>query len=159
MVIDPQKTYQATISSDKGDIIIDLDVISATLSVNNFVVLADLGYYDGMPVAFVQDGTYTVFGSPASRPDSDVGYNLDLQPNAQTAKIITGTVAYYPSYNQAKQEVKASGSQFFICLSSAATDSTTTTPLNVFGKLVSGQDVAANLKAGDIINSIKITVK
>ncbi len=38
---------------------------SRRLTVNNFVLLANLGFYDGMPVAYVQPDAYVVFGSPA----------------------------------------------------------------------------------------------
>jgi cyclophilin family peptidyl-prolyl cis-trans isomerase len=74
MTIDVNKKYQATIKWDAGEVVADLDVKTAPNTVNNFVMLADLGYFDGMPVAFIEPESYAIFGSPASQPDSDVGY-------------------------------------------------------------------------------------
>lgn len=155
MTLDLTKTYQATIETDKGEIVIDLDAKTAPQTVNNFVLLANLGYYDGMPVAHTEAGTYMVTGSPASQPASDVGYPLQLEPLANASQIVTGTVSMYP-VPDAAGEVVASGSQFFISFMSMEGN---TTPLNIFGSVSSGLDVAEQLAIGDIIKRITISVK
>ncbi len=155
-VIDPAKTYQATISTDKGDIVLDLDAANATASVNNFVLLANLGFYDGMPVAYVEPDSAVILGSPQSQPDSDAGYKLPLDQNAAAAQVITGTVAYYPVADNATQQVLASGSQFLISMTAV---SQLASPMNVFGKVASGQDVVSKLATGDVVKSITITEK
>ena len=114
MTIDTDKTYQATMETDKGNIVMDLDPKTAPMTVNNFVLLADLGFFDGMPVAHVQEDNYLVAGSPAKRPDSDVGYVLALEPTAAASKVVTGTVSMYPVQDPATGNPLASGSQFFI---------------------------------------------
>ncbi|HQU26299.1 MAG TPA: peptidylprolyl isomerase, partial [Acidimicrobiales bacterium] len=48
MVIDPQKTYRATMVTSKGTLEIALDPIAAPVTVNNFVVLARWHYFDGI---------------------------------------------------------------------------------------------------------------
>jgi cyclophilin family peptidyl-prolyl cis-trans isomerase len=45
--IDPKKKYTATLSTSKGDIVIELFADKTPLTVNNFVFLARAGYYDG----------------------------------------------------------------------------------------------------------------
>ncbi len=155
MVLDTTKAYQATIVTDKGDIVIELDPTRAPLTVNNFVLLANLGYYDGMPVAYTEPEVYLVTGSPASMPSSDVGYQLPLEPEANASEVITGTVSLYPVIDLTG-EVAASGSQFFISFMALEDN---TTPLNIFGKVVSGLDVAQQLAIGDIIKRITIDVK
>lgn len=155
MVLDTAKTYQATIETDKGAIVIDLDAKLAPITVNNFVMLANLGFYDGMPVAHVQPETYLVLGSPASQPASDVGYALELEPTANTSQVITGTVSLYP-VPDAIGNVVASGSQFFIAF---APIPDSTTPLNIFGVVTEGMDVAQQLAIGDIIKTITISEK
>ena len=155
-VIDPSKTYQATVKSDKGDIVIDLDAKGAPKTVNNFVLLSDLGFYDNMPVAYVQPESYVVMGSPANRPDSDVGYTLDPEATPSGSKIVTGTVSMYPVFNQTDNSVKASGSQFFISFALAPENQT---PLSNFGIVSSGLDIASKLTLSDTIKSITITVK
>jgi len=157
MVIDTAKAYQATIKSEKGEIVIDLDPTKAPVAVNNFVLLSDLGFYDDMPVAYVQPDSYVVLGSPAARPDSDVGYVLQPEVAPGGSEVITGTVSMYPVMDQASQQILASGSQFFITLSPAPKNDTT--PLSVFGIVTSGQDVVSNLTISDTIASITITEK
>ena len=83
VTIDPAKSYAATIETDKGNIVVELDPKTAPTTVNNFVLLSNLGFYDGMPVAHVQEGSYLVTGSPIKRPDSDVGYTLALEADAR----------------------------------------------------------------------------
>jgi Peptidyl-prolyl cis-trans isomerase (rotamase) - cyclophilin family len=49
MTIDPEAVYRATITTDKGGVIVmDLDPALAPNTVNNFVSLARDGYYDGL---------------------------------------------------------------------------------------------------------------
>ncbi len=155
MTIDASKTYQATIETDKGKVVMDLDAALAPVTVNNFVTLANLGYYDGMPIAYVESGVYAVLGSPGGSPDSDVGYSLPLEAGGGTTEVITGTILMYPATNVAG-ELAASGSQFFISFS-AVPDSAT--PMNLFGKVMEGMDVAEKLATGDIIKSITIAEK
>ncbi len=155
MTLDLTKTYQATIATDKGDIVLDLNPEIAPMTVNNFVVLANLGYFDGMPIAHVEAGSYMVTGSPASQPASDVGYVLELEPLANASEIITGTVSMYPLGDEAGNVV-ASGSQFFISFMYMEGNMT---PLNIFGSVSSGMDVAEQLAIGDFITTITISVK
>ena len=46
--IDNNTIYRATITTDRGSIVMDLDPQLAPTSVNNFVALARQGYYDGL---------------------------------------------------------------------------------------------------------------
>ena len=46
MVIDPTKQYGATIETNKGNIELDLFAADAPKTVNNFVFLAQDGFYD-----------------------------------------------------------------------------------------------------------------
>src|SRR3989304_3281036 len=48
MIIDQGKTYVARMSTDKGDITIELAAQDAPNTVNNFVFLSCKGYYDGL---------------------------------------------------------------------------------------------------------------
>ncbi len=141
MVIDATKKYEAVIETDKGNIVMELDPATAPQTVNNFYVLANLGFFDGMPVAHVQAETYVVLGSPAGQPGSDVGYALPIE-GPQPSAIITGTVAMYPVQGATPEEFLASGSQFFIAFSSVPESAT---PLNIFGKVTEGLEIAQTL--------------
>ena len=48
MEIDENKTYRATITTNRGTMVLDLDPKLAPNTVNNFVALARQGYYDGL---------------------------------------------------------------------------------------------------------------
>ncbi|MBT8214351.1 MAG: peptidylprolyl isomerase, partial [Acidimicrobiia bacterium] len=48
LTIDLDKTYTATLATNQGEIVIDLDASSSPLAVNNFVFLARDGFYDGV---------------------------------------------------------------------------------------------------------------
>jgi peptidyl-prolyl cis-trans isomerase B (cyclophilin B) len=157
--LDPNKSYQATIKTPKGDVVIDLGAKAMPATVGNFVLLSNLGFYDGMPIAYLQPDSYAVFGSPKSQPDSDIGYAIDLEGPAaagQASSVITGTVSMYPVAEQGTSDVKASGSQFFV---SFVQSPDSVTPLNAFGTVASGMEVLKQLKAGDVVESIQISEK
>jgi cyclophilin family peptidyl-prolyl cis-trans isomerase len=148
--------YQATVKTPKGDIVIQLNTKSAPQAVGNFVMLADLGFYDAMPVAFVDPELYMVSGSPASSPESDIGYALKPEGTLEESTIITGTVAMYPSFDQVTGEVKASGSQFFISLIAVADNQT---PLSVLGQVISGLSIVTTLTMSDTLTTVTVTEK
>ncbi|MEJ5200187.1 MAG: peptidylprolyl isomerase, partial [Anaerolineae bacterium] len=125
-------------------------------AVFNFVTLANLGFYDGMPVAFIQPDLYMVTGSPNSRPDSDVGYQLDPEPWPQGSPVITGTVAMYPYFDDASASVRASGSQFFISL---ATVEENDVPLSILGQVIRGLEIVPQLTISDTLTSVTIVEK
>lgn len=156
MTIDPNKTYQAAIETALGNIVVDLDVKNAPLTVNNFVVLANLGFYDDMPIAAVYTDTMFITGSPARKPVSDVGYTLALEPTANASTIVTGTIGMYPVADPATGDPAASGSQFFVSMIVQPEGSI---PLNLFGKVSEGLEVARKLTETDVIKKITITVK
>lgn len=47
LCIDPGRSYQATIETTEGTVVVDLDTTRTPLTANNFVALARYGYYDG----------------------------------------------------------------------------------------------------------------
>jgi len=156
MTINPAGAYTATIKTSKGDVVVALDPKAAPKAVNNFVTLAELGFYDGLPVAFTDPALYVVSGSPAMRPDSDVGYALEPEFGADGPKVITGTVAMYPSFDQTTGDVLASGSQFFISFAEVQENET---PLSLLGKVISGLDIASKLTVSDTLTSVTVVGK
>lgn len=74
--IDPSATYQAVVTTNQGSFTIDLNTEGAPGTVNNFVVLARYGYYDG------RTGCHRVirdFVVQCGRPGEDEtapGYNI-----------------------------------------------------------------------------------
>jgi cyclophilin family peptidyl-prolyl cis-trans isomerase len=147
MEIDPRQAYTAVIETTQGRIEVELDAANAPLSVNNFVVLAELGYWDGFPIAAVQEGGFVLTGSPAGRPDSDVGYVLLPPENGNPAS--PGALGYW--FRQ--DRLASSGSQFFITLDDLPGMEAYYT---IFGYVTAGLDVAQSLTTEDTVLTIMI---
>lgn len=76
MVIDPQKTYTATMKTDKGDIVIKLFADKTPKTVNNFVFLARAGFYDGTIFHRVIDDFMAQGGDPTGTGRGGPGYRF-----------------------------------------------------------------------------------
>lgn len=146
MNIDTEKRYVATISTSEGDIVVSLSPQEAPESVNNFVVLAELGYWDGFPIAFVDPGKMMIIGSPSGRPESDIGYGLPSEVKLANTAGAMGFV-----YRQ--DIVASSGSQFYILLTDLPSLDGWFT---VFGHVTDGIDVAAALGTDDRVVTITV---
>jgi cyclophilin family peptidyl-prolyl cis-trans isomerase len=148
MTIDPSKTYVATIKTAKGDIVVTLNAAAAPESVNNFVVLANLGYWDNFPINYADPQAFVLTGSPAGDPSSDIGYTL---PPEVGQSNVAGAVGFW--YRD--DVIASSGSEFYIMLvENPGLDAQFT----VFGTVTEGLDIAATLsvEAGDVIETITI---
>jgi cyclophilin family peptidyl-prolyl cis-trans isomerase len=146
MVIDPEKSYVAIIETTKGEIEVELRPQFAPESVNNFFVLARLGYWDGFPIVYVEPEVLVLTGSPAGRVDSDVGYTLPPEiamPNSE------GAVGFL-----FRSDVnESSGSQFYILLQeNLQLDGAFT----VFGYVIDGLEVVRELTLEDMIVRIDV---
>ena len=91
MEIELDRDYTASIVTTQGTIVIELETLSAPQSVNNFVRLANLGYWDNFPINAIE-GAYVLTGSPYGRPDSDIGYQLPSENGLEAKK---GAIAYW----------------------------------------------------------------
>lgn len=109
MQIDPKKTYTATMRTSKGDIAIDLFADRAPITVNNFVFLANDGFYDGVIFHRVLDGFMAQGGDPTGSGRGGPGYRWDDEPAAlQIRHDAPGTLS------MANAGPNTNGSQFFI---------------------------------------------
>lgn len=149
MIIDPNASYQATLATSKGEIIVELRPQDAPESVNNFIVLAELGYWDGFPIVFAEPGQFVMTGSPAGIPESDIGYIL---PSEMGLANTAGAVGFFLRYDV----LASSGSQFYIVLEG---NSLMDESFTVFGYVTIGLDVAEQLTIDDIIEVISVEEK
>jgi cyclophilin family peptidyl-prolyl cis-trans isomerase len=146
MIIDGTKEYTAIIETTQGTIRVELRPQDAPESVNNFVVLANLGYWDGFPIAFVEPGEFFVTGSPSGQPDSDVGYSL---PDEIGLGNSVGAVGFF-----FRQDILASsGSQLYILLTDIPQMDE---QFGVFGYVTEGMEIAGQLTTEDRIEKITI---
>lgn len=151
LLIDKTKQYSATVKTTKGDIEVTLFADAAPQSVNSFVLLAKLGYYDDFPINFTQPGAFVLSGSPAGQPSSDIGYSLPLEPS----KTVTHTLGVMGLY-YLRDKQGSSGSQFYFALGDLPEFDG---QFSVIGKISKGVEVATALTMEDKITTIEITEK
>jgi peptidyl-prolyl cis-trans isomerase B (cyclophilin B) len=145
-VIDPARRYQATITTDRGDIVIDLDPGRAPASVNNFVFLAREGFYDGLTFHRVVDDFVIQGGCPEGSGRGNPGYRFDDEP--VIGEYEAGAVA------MANSGPNTNGSQFFIC--TVDDRRKLARSYNLFGQVVSGMDVVTSVRQGDVMKSVTV---
>ena len=147
----PNKTYTATLYTTQGNIVIKLLPQYAPVTVNNFVVLAVSGYYNGLTFWDAPDWEIQG-GDPQGNGRGGPGYTL---PEEHTNKLTwdPGSVgmARIPGG-------PVNGSQFFITKLPWPGAGPTAT-YNYFGTVTSGlTDHAAAITPGDRINTVTIAV-
>lgn len=141
MTIDPAKTYRATITTDKGDIVIDLWADKAPIAVNNFVFLARNGWYDGNTFYYVVPGFLAQTGDPSDTGRGTPGYTIPDEYDTGQFFNRAGLVA------MAHPPGMSAGSQFFITLAPLMPPAEWDGKYTIFGEVVSGLDVVESLTA------------
>ena len=145
-VIDASKRYEATIATDRGDIVIALDPARAPKTVNNFVFLARDGFYDGLKFHRVVDDFVIQGGDPEGSGRGGPGYRFEDEP--VQGEYIAGAVA------MANSGANTNGSQFFIC--TVDDRNKLTKSYNLFGQVVKGLDVVTTIRQGDVMKSVSV---
>jgi peptidyl-prolyl cis-trans isomerase B (cyclophilin B) len=150
MQIDPGKGYSATISTAKGDIVVQLDAGAAPQTVNNFVFLSREGFYDGLIFHRVEQGFVIQGGDPLGNGTGGPGYTV---PAEIKLSHVEGAIAMARKGDQVNPTRASSGSQFYITLAPTPfLDSGYT----AFGRVVEGMDVVKSIAIGDGIDKITI---
>jgi len=144
--IDEQMIYRVTITTDRGDIVMDLDPQLAPKSVNNFVGLARQGFYDGLTFHRVVPGFVIQGGCPEGSGRGGPGYKWADEP--VKAEYTLGAVA------MANAGKNTNGSQFFITIDDCTRK--LTKDYNLFGYVVEGIDVAQATQVGDVMQTLTI---
>jgi peptidyl-prolyl cis-trans isomerase B (cyclophilin B) len=146
-VIEPSAKYTATITTDKGDIVMSLDAGRAPKSVNNFVFLAGEGFYDGLVFHRVVDDFIIQAGCPEGSGRGGPGYTFDDEP--VQGEYIAGSVAC------ANAGPNTNGSQFFIC--TVDDRHKLAKAYNLFGQVVKGMEFVGEIRQGDVLRSVSVT--
>ncbi len=110
--IDPEASYTATFSTTQGDFTATLDSEAAPETVNNFVVLARYGYYNGVPFHRVVPGFVIQAGDGDGDPwgNNDLGYTIADELPADASQYVDYSLA------MANSGPDTNGSQFFVVL-------------------------------------------
>ncbi len=154
MTLNAKDFYSATIKTKYGDMVIQLDAANAPIAVNNFVFLADQGFYNGLtfnrvehvgqvsPITNQPSNLDIIQGGAGGAKDAGPGYTAKFEKNA--GNYVPGTVAV------------ANSSQFFICLTDMSQAIGTT--YDIFGHVTAGLDVAKKIQLNDVMESVTISV-
>lgn len=145
--IDLDTIYQVVISTDRGEITMELDPQLAPTTVNHFVVQARAGFYDGLTFHRVVPEFVVQGGDPEGTGRGGPGYRFADEP--VKGEYTVGAVA------MANAGPDTNGSQFFICIDDCTHKLTPN--YNLFGYVIDGLDVAQAVKVGDIMRSVSVT--
>jgi cyclophilin family peptidyl-prolyl cis-trans isomerase len=144
--IDGAKLYRATIDTDRGTIVMDLDPQLAANTVNNFVGLARQGYYDGLTFHRVVPDFVIQGGCPQGTGTGGPGYQF--RDEEVKGEYTLGAVA------MANAGPNTNGSQFFITIDDCTRK--LSKDYNLFGYVVEGMDVATAVQVGDVMKTVTI---
>jgi peptidyl-prolyl cis-trans isomerase B (cyclophilin B) len=127
---------QAVMSTSEGDITLELFADDAPKTVQNFVDLANKGFYDGLTFHRIIKDFMIQGGCPEGTGRGGPGYTFEDEFNSH--KVVRGALA------MANAGPNTNGSQFFIVTTDAAPwlDGKHT----VFGEVVQGMDVVDKLE-------------
>jgi cyclophilin family peptidyl-prolyl cis-trans isomerase len=146
MQIDETKKYRATIATPRGEIVMTLDPALAPRTVNNFVVLARDGYYDGLTFHRVVPDFVIQGGCPEGTGRGGPGYEFEDEP--VLGEYTLGAVA------MANAGPNTNGSQFFVTIADCTRK--LDKAYNLFGYVDSGMDVAQAIRVGDVMQSVVV---
>ena len=127
--VDASKTYTATIETTAGTLTAQLFPAEAPRTVNNFVNLAQDGFYDGVIFHRVIKGFMIQGGDPTGTGRGGPGFKFDDEP--VTRRYLRGTLA------MANAGPNTNGSQFFVMHA----DYPLPPNYTIFGKLTAGEEI------------------
>jgi len=138
----------ALIETDLGNITIALYTESAPVASQNFINLADAGYYDGLDFHRIVPGFVIQGGDPNGNGSGGPGYTILDDP--VVGDYVRGTVAMArPANSDGSLIPDSQGSQFFIVLDDSVKDNLPKSGgYSIFGTVTQGMDVVDQIAAG-----------
>jgi HEAT repeat protein len=144
-LIAPPVSTQVYIETERGTIVIELAVLDAPLTVENFISLARKGFFNGLTFHRVVSNFVVQGGDPRGDGEGGPGYTIRDEINERP--YVRGTVG------MALDWADTGGSQFFITHSPAPHLDAKYT---AFGRVISGMEVVDQLQEGDVIRRIRV---
>jgi len=148
--IDLTKKFTATFDTTKGKIVVELKPQNAPNTVNNFLFLANDGFYNGTFFHRVIPNFMVQGGDPEGTGSGGPGYRFadEFAGNNDWLRHQVGSLA------MANAGPNTNGSQFYIThIKTDWLDGKHT----VFGQVLEGQSVVDAIAQGDVLNSVTIT--
>ena len=140
-VIDANSNYTATIMTPEGSMTLDLYADQSPRTVNNFVFLAEKGFYDGTTFFHLVKSLFIEGGDPTGTGNGDAGYQLAVEGN--DVRNVRGAIVMSSVVGQF-------GSKFFIYTAdnpSLDFDGSELTKVFPFGKVTQGLDILDKIAA------------
>jgi peptidyl-prolyl cis-trans isomerase B (cyclophilin B) len=147
MEIDVAKDYAVSIETNRGTIELTLYPQHAPKTVNNFVFLANQGFYDGVKFHRVIGDFMIQTGDPTGTGRGGPGYQFADECKGNPLKHERGVIS------MANAGPNTNGSQFFITHSPQPHLNGKHT---VFGKVTKGLDIVDEIRQGDTITAVKV---
>ena len=145
ITIDPSLNYTAVLELETGTVRIDLFEDTAPIHANNFVFLAEQGFYDGLTFHRVLAGFVAQGGDPTGTGTGGSGYRLpDEEVGDNAAALTNGAVGVI---SMARGPGGASGSQFYITYTPQG--GLDTQGFTAFGIVIEGMDAIEALTPRD----------
>jgi cyclophilin family peptidyl-prolyl cis-trans isomerase len=140
MKIDKSKAYSAVIDTSKGKFTIELFAKEAPNTVNNFVFLAQKGFYNNVVFHRIIQQFMIQTGDPKGNGTGDPGYKF--------ADELGGSHKYGPGIvAMANSGPNTNGSQFFVCTGLQSANLNSMPNYTIFGNVTSGMDVVSKIAA------------
>jgi cyclophilin family peptidyl-prolyl cis-trans isomerase/HEAT repeat protein len=143
-LVAPTVSPHVYLDTDKGTVEIELNVIDAPLTAENFLTLARRGFFNGLAIHRVVPNFVVQDGDP--RGDGEGGPGYTIRDELNELPYLRGSVGMALDWRD------TGGSQFFITHSPQPHLDARYT---VFGHVVSGMEVADRLEPGDVIRRVR----
>jgi cyclophilin family peptidyl-prolyl cis-trans isomerase/HEAT repeat protein len=145
-LVNPSVSTEVYIDTDRGTIQLELAVLDAPLTVENFVTLAGKGFFNGLVIHRVVPDFVVQDGDP--RGDGEGGPGYSIRDELSQRPYLRGTVGMaldpWPD---------TGGSQFFITHSPQPHLEAKYT---VFGRVLAGMEVVDKIQQGDVIRRVRV---
>jgi cyclophilin family peptidyl-prolyl cis-trans isomerase/HEAT repeat protein len=144
-LVNPAVSPHVFFETDKGTVEIELDVLDAPLTCDNFVALVGSGFFEGLPIHRLVPDFVAQGGD--SRGDSEGGPGYTIRDELNQELYLRGTVGMALDWRD------TAGSQFFITYGPQPQLDARYT---VFGRVISGMDVVDKLAQGDVMRHVRV---
>ena len=144
-LVTPPVSTQLYIDTDRGTIQVELAMLDAPLTVENFLTLARKGFFNGISIHRVVPNFVVQDGDPRGDGEGGPGYTIRDELNERP--YLRGTVG------MALDWADTGGSQYFITHSPQPhLDGKYT----VFGRVIAGMDVVDQIQQWDVIRAVRV---
>lgn len=137
-------TWDVTLHTNVGDVVLQLDGEHAPQAVASFLMLAQDGFYDGTACHRLLPDSLLQCGDPTASGMGGPGYGFGPIENAPADDVYpAGTLAMARVGNDAESQ----GSQFFLVFNEVTLPSDSAGGYTVFGTVVQGLDILQTIGA------------